>query len=177
VPSPALAPVHPRGPAGHTHYRPDFVSARSSPLLLSRASSHRVDQERIPPAPPRSITRDLAQASLAARSADGDFVVLPVQATDDPKSVGAVDIVLLAVKGWQAPGAIDTMRPLMGPEIFAVPLLDVESRLQPARAAFGEERVVAGLAVMLGMVVAPGHIRNTLGHHRRAGWASQRAGG
>jgi ketopantoate reductase len=37
------------------------------------------------------------------------------QANDDPKSLGFVDVVLLAVKGWQVPGAVETIRPLMGP--------------------------------------------------------------
>lgn len=91
----------------------------------------------------------------------GDFEVHP-RATDDPKSVGFVDAVLLAVKGWQVPGAIETVRPLMGPGTIVVPLMDGIEAPDQLAAAFGRDRVMGGLAVMYGSVVSPGHIRNTL---------------
>ena len=104
----------------------------------------------------------IRERGLQVDDVAGDFVVRPAQATGDSTTVGPVDVVLLALKGWQVPGAIETMGPLMGPETFGVPLCDgVEAPSQVA-AAFGERRVVGGLAVMMGTRVAPGHIRNTL---------------
>ena len=99
---------------------------------------------------------------LQVESADGDFVVRPAQATDEPKSVGPVDVVLLAVKGWQVPGAIETMRPLMGASTFAVTLPDGIEAPDQVAAVFGKHRVVGGIALMMGTSVAPGYIRNTL---------------
>ena len=55
----------------------------------------------------------IRERGLQVDDVAGDFVVRPGQATDDPATVGPVDVVLLAVKGWQVPGAIETMRPLM----------------------------------------------------------------
>lgn len=101
---------------------------------------------------------------LQVDSVEGNFVVRPAQATDDPKSVGPVDVVLLAVKGWQVLGAIETVRPLIGSDTFVVPLMDGIEAPDQLAAAFGKQRVVGGLAVMFGSVVAPGHIRNTLTH-------------
>jgi hypothetical protein len=47
----------------------------------------------------------LREQGLRVDSLGGNFVVRPAHATDDTKSVGSVDVVLLAVKGWQVPGA------------------------------------------------------------------------
>jgi 2-dehydropantoate 2-reductase len=106
----------------------------------------------------------IREHGLQVDGVDSNFVVRPAQATDDPTSVGPVDVVLLAVKGWQVQGAIKTLHPLMGPQTFAVPLMDGLEAPDQLAAAFGKQRVVGGLAVMFGSVVAPGHIRNTLAH-------------
>src|SRR5690348_2257562 len=68
--------------------------------------------------------RALHESGLRVESVDGDMLIQPAQATGDPMMVGPVDLVLLAVKGWQAPEAIESMRPLMGPETLALPLLN-----------------------------------------------------
>jgi 2-dehydropantoate 2-reductase len=52
----------------------------------------------------------------------GDFVVQPVQATDDPTHVGLVDAVLVGVKAWQVSEVAEAMRPLVGPLTCVVPL-------------------------------------------------------
>src|SRR5689334_22908525 len=72
------------------------------------------------------------------------------------------NVVFLAVKGWQVPGVIETMRPLMGASTFAVTLSDGIEVPDQVAAAFGTNRVVDGIALMLGTSVAPAHIRNTL---------------
>lgn len=71
-------------------------------------------------------------------------------------------LVLLAVKGWQVPQAIETMRPLVGPETFVVPLLNGVEATEQLAAAFGARRVLGGLCGLYGSVVGPGHIRNVL---------------
>jgi 2-dehydropantoate 2-reductase len=91
----------------------------------------------------------------------GEFEVHP-PATDDPKSVGSVDAVLLAVGGWYVPGAIETVRPMMGPNTVVIPLMDDIEAPDQLAATFGKNRVIGGLAVMYGWVQSPGHIRNTL---------------
>lgn len=104
----------------------------------------------------------LRESGLRVESADGDFAIQPAQATDDTATVGPVDAVLLAVKGWQVPDAIETIRPLMGAETFIAPLLNgVEAPDQLAE-AFGQQHVVGGLCGLFGSIVAPGHIRNLM---------------
>ena len=98
---------------------------------------------------------------LRVDSINGDFVVEPVQATDDPAQVGIVDVVLLGVKAWQVPEAVEAIRPMIGPETFVVPLQNgVEAPSQVA-AVLGQEHVLAGLCGLITFIEEPGHIRHT----------------
>ena len=106
--------------------------------------------------------RAIQEHGLQVESVDGDFVIRPAQATDDPAKPGQVDLVLLAVKGWQVPEAIETMRPLMGRETFVVPLLNGVEAPEQLAAAFGANRVMGGLCKLFGSIVGPGRIRNVL---------------
>ncbi len=108
--------------------------------------------------------RALREGGLRVDSVADSFIVNPVRVTNDPRSLGAVDVVILAVKGWQVPEAIETVSPLMGPGSFVAPFTDGIEAPDQLASAFGKSRVVGGLAVMLGSVIAPGHIRNTLEH-------------
>ncbi len=59
---------------------------------------------------------------LRVDSINGDFVLQQVQATDDSSKIGKVDMVLVGVKTWQLAEAAQTMRPMIGPETFVLPL-------------------------------------------------------
>jgi 2-dehydropantoate 2-reductase len=104
--------------------------------------------------------RAIQEHGLQVESVDGDFVIRQAQATDDPARIGPVDLVLLAVKCWQVPQAIETMRPLMGAETFVVPLLNGVEAPEQLATAFGARRVLGGLCGLFSSVVGPGHIRN-----------------
>lgn len=104
----------------------------------------------------------IQDTGLRVESADGDFIVHPAQATDDTTTIGPVDSVLLAVKGWQVPDAIETIRPLMGPATFIAPLLNGVDAPDQLVAAFGKQHVIGGLCGLFGSVVEPGHIRNMM---------------
>lgn len=102
----------------------------------------------------------IQQHGLRVDSLEGDFVVEPVQATDEPDQVGIVDVVLVTVKAEQVPSAAAAVRPLIGFDTFVVPLENgVEAPAQLAD-VLGEERVLGGLCRIISAVVAPGHIRH-----------------
>jgi 2-dehydropantoate 2-reductase len=50
------------------------------------------------------------------------MVIHPAQATDDPKQVTDADVVLVGVKAWQVRDAAESMKPMMRPSTFVVPL-------------------------------------------------------
>ncbi len=104
----------------------------------------------------------IQEHGLQVESVDGDFAIRPAQVTDDPTGIGSVDLVLLAVKGWQVSQAIETMRPLVGPQTFVVPLLNGVEAPEQLAAVFGAHRALGGLCGLFGSVVGPGRIRNVL---------------
>ena len=92
------------------------------------------------------------------------FASIRVRATDDPATVGEVDYILVAVKTWQLPDAIETMRPMVGKTTSIVPLLNgVEAPDQLAN-AFGAERVLGGTCSVISMIAGPGHVRHAGAH-------------
>jgi 2-dehydropantoate 2-reductase len=97
---------------------------------------------------------------LQVDSIKGDFLVKPVQATDDPTEAGKVDVVLVGVKAWQIPEAAEAMRPLVGPETSVLPLQNgLEAPTQLA-AVLGNQHVLGGLCGLSTFIVGPGHIRH-----------------
>ncbi|MFX1554477.1 MAG: 2-dehydropantoate 2-reductase [Promethearchaeota archaeon] len=103
----------------------------------------------------------LQKDGLRVDSAKGDFVVKPVQATDDPVQVGVADVVLVGVKAWQVPEAAEAVRPLVGPKTFVVPLQNGLEAPEQLAAVLGKEHVLGGLCGLFTSIVRPGHIRHT----------------
>ncbi len=104
--------------------------------------------------------RALRTHGLRVESLEGDFVIHPVQATDDPAEAGTADVVLVGVKTWQIVEAAQAMSPLIGPDTMVLPLQNgVETPGQLA-AVLGKEYVLGGLCGIFSFLVAPGHIRH-----------------
>lgn len=103
-----------------------------------------------------AIRRD----GLRVESIAGDFVVHPAEATDDPASIGSVDVVLVCVKAWQVPEIAPSLLPILRRDSFVVPLENgVEAAAQLAHVV-GAERVLGGLCRILSYVAGPGHVRH-----------------
>jgi len=97
---------------------------------------------------------------LRVQSIEGDFVIHPVQASDDPTAVGVVDAIVVTVKAWQVPQAAVAMRPMVGPATFVVPLENgVEAPAQLSD-ALGDKHVLGGLCKIISTLTAPGFIRH-----------------
>ena len=100
-------------------------------------------------------TRGLRVDSIA-----GDFVIERPQATGDPRSVGPVDAVLLAVKAWQIADAAESAKPLLGPDTMVVPLENGIDAPETIASLLGAQHAVGGLCAIVSFIVAPGHIRH-----------------
>jgi 2-dehydropantoate 2-reductase len=95
----------------------------------------------------------------------GESVIFPIQATDDPASLGPVDLILFCVKLWDVETAGNHIRPLIGGETVVIPLqngIDASERLAPI---LSTAHVVGGVALVSGSIVAPGVVRQTGTHH------------
>ena len=91
----------------------------------------------------------------------GETLINPVQATDDPASIGPVDIVLLCVKLWDIESAGEQIKPLIGPGTAVIPLqngIDASDRLVPI---LGAAHVMAGTVSISATIARPGVIRQT----------------
>ena len=103
----------------------------------------------------------MREHGLRVDSVAGDFVIAPVEASDDPARIGPVDVVLVGVKAWQVRETARTLGPLLGPRTFVVPLQNgVEAAGQLAE-VLGPERVIGGLCKIVSAIVAPGHVRHS----------------
>ncbi len=96
----------------------------------------------------------------------GETIVRPIQATNDPASIGPVDLVLFCVKLWDVETAGEQIRPLIGAGTAVIPLqngIDASERLLPI---LGAGHVLGGVALVTGSIVAPGVVRQSGTHHR-----------
>jgi 2-dehydropantoate 2-reductase len=97
---------------------------------------------------------------LILEAPEGEMVVRPALATDDPAEVAGADVVILGVKAWQVKEAAEAIKPMMGRDTFVVPLQNgVEAALELAE-VLGSAHVVGGLCGTLSRIVAPGRIRS-----------------
>jgi 2-dehydropantoate 2-reductase len=98
---------------------------------------------------------------LKVESIKGDFVIQPVNATDDTTKVEDVDAVLVCVKAWQIPKAAKAIIPMLGPNTFVIPLENgVEAPSQLAE-MLGREHVLGGLCGIYSHIASPGRIQHT----------------
>jgi 2-dehydropantoate 2-reductase len=98
---------------------------------------------------------------LSVEGQRGSSSVSPVMATDDPASVGPVDVVLLCVKLYDTESATRAIAPLLAGGGVCISLqngVDAQDRIG---ALIGAERVMGGLAYVSGVIEAPGRIRYT----------------
>ena len=62
------------------------------------------------------------EGGLALRSGLGDVLIRPAQASDDPATIGPVDLVIFAVKLYDTETAAAATKPLLGPHTGVVTL-------------------------------------------------------
>ena len=99
---------------------------------------------------------------LQVKSQWGDFNVA-VEATDDPRTVEPVQLLILSVKTYQNAQAISILRPLVGENTSLLTLQNGVETYEELSAAVGKDRVLPGAAYIETAIETPGVIRQT-GH-------------
>jgi 2-dehydropantoate 2-reductase len=103
----------------------------------------------------------LTRNGLTIQSTKGNLHLPKVQATDDPKTVAPVDIVLFAVKLWDTEKAGEQINPICDAGTRIITLqngVDAVERLQPI---LGADNVVGGMAYIASVIAAPGIVSHT----------------
>lgn len=87
--------------------------------------------------------------------------VTGVKATDDPATIGRVDLAIVAVKLWDTASAVRAVRPIAGPETAVLSLQNGVIKDDILRGEFGAAAVMGGVGYVATHIARPGVIRQT----------------
>lgn len=102
----------------------------------------------------------MREHGLKIESALGSILVHPVNTTDDPASIGTVDLLLIAVKLWSIEEAALAAQPLIGPHTGIIPLQNGVDAVGVLLSRYGPEHVMGGVAHIAAAIESPGVIRH-----------------
>jgi 2-dehydropantoate 2-reductase len=109
----------------------------------------------------RANLEALKKNGLQIKSVHGDLHLPKVNATDDPKQVGVVDIVLFAVKLWDTETAAELAKPLVGPDTRVITLQNGVDSYERVSAILGKEQTCPGTAYIAAVLGGPGVMLHT----------------
>ncbi len=89
------------------------------------------------------------------------FHLATVNATDDPATIGTVDLVMVCVKLWDTEAALAQIAPLVGPTTCLVSFQNGVLKDPLLRSAFDASRLMGGVGYIAATIGAPGVIRQT----------------
>ncbi len=98
---------------------------------------------------------------LAINSAHEPLHLPKVNATDDPRSIGPVDIVLFSVKLWDTESAARSLLPIVRPHTGVISFQNGVQKDEILRQVFGADAVMGGVAYMATTIGRPGVITQT----------------
>ncbi len=103
----------------------------------------------------------IRQKGLQVKSALGDLHLKQVQASDDPATVGPVDIALVSVKLWDTEAVAQQIRPLVGPHTAVVSFQNGVGKDEIIAHALGSQAVMGGICYIAAVIAEPGVIQHT----------------
>ena len=96
---------------------------------------------------------------LQVKSPQGDFGV-KVEATDEPRRVGPVELVVMTLKTYQTEVAVPSLEPLVGEHTCLLTLQNGVDSYRVLARAMGEDRVLPAATYIACQVESPGVIRH-----------------
>jgi 2-dehydropantoate 2-reductase len=103
----------------------------------------------------------IRENGLVVRSARGDVIVRPAQATADPAGIGPVDLVIFAVKLYDTETAAAAIAPLLEPETGVVTFQNGVDAPEVLSRVLGAGHVLGGVAKIASVVAEPGVVHHT----------------
>ncbi|MDZ4837133.1 MAG: 2-dehydropantoate 2-reductase [Candidatus Melainabacteria bacterium] len=86
----------------------------------------------------------------------GSALLKPAQATDDPSSIGPVDVVFVSVKLWDTEDAALKIKPLVSEETAIISLQNGISKDEIFRSHYGADHTVGGVSYVAATISEPG---------------------
>ena len=103
----------------------------------------------------------LRTRGLRVESPLGDLRLPDVRATDDPATLGAVDLVLFSVKLWDTQGAAESVKPLLGADTAVVSFQNGVVKDDILREVLDAEHIIGGATYIAAVIAEPGLIRHS----------------
>src|SRR5512144_176074 len=108
----------------------------------------------------RGAHRDaIAKNGLRIESVHGDMHLPKPNVTDDPASVGPVDIVLFAVKLWDTEKAAELTKPMVGPNTRVITLQNGVDSVERIAPILGADKTIGGVTYIATVIAEPGVIK------------------
>jgi len=105
----------------------------------------------------------MRKQGLVIKRAEGDLVIRKARFTADPAEVGAVDLVLFAVKSYDTDAVAQTLAPMIGAETTVLSLQNGIDNPEKIARLFGAERTLAGVVYVGSAIAGPGVIEYSTG--------------
>ncbi|MBV8137112.1 MAG: 2-dehydropantoate 2-reductase [Deltaproteobacteria bacterium] len=103
----------------------------------------------------------LRERGLTVQSKLGHVSLPKVQATDDPSTLGSVDVALIGVKLWDTEAAAHAVSAIVGPTTAVLSLQNGVQKDDVLRHILGSETVLGGVCYIASTIVRPGVISHT----------------
>ncbi len=97
---------------------------------------------------------------LSIEEKDGSVPVIKVPATDDPASVGPVDLIINFVKCYHTEAAVRAAAPMIGSDTAVLSLQNGWGNAPRIAAVVGEDKVLVGLTYHSGTLLGPGKVKH-----------------
>lgn len=103
----------------------------------------------------------MREHGLTLESTVGNVHLPKVQVTDDPGTLGPVDLVIFSVKLWDTEAAARQILPLIGPDTGVLSLQNGVKKDDILRPIVGAKALMGGVAYMATTISRPGVIQHT----------------
>ena len=109
----------------------------------------------------REIVEALQRDGLRLDSPDGKSEHIEINATDDTRTIGPADLVLILTKSTDTGAAADASRVLLGPTTIVLTLQNGLGNLETIAHVLGAERTLLGMTYVGAALLGAGHARLT----------------
>lgn len=107
----------------------------------------------------------LQEHGLKINSVKGDYHIEPLHFVEDVAIIESVDLVVVAVKGYDLQGTIPHLRELVNKGAKILPILNGIEHIDILQKKFGSENIIGGLFFIIATLNEIGHVVHTSEQH------------